>query len=106
MQTLAQILVNLKERDAGKYLSQEWQLFAYRLAQDLNDMKRISFYMKLAKNENRTLLEKSWDFVKEANNPRSRAALFLWKLKELKKASVPAEGAELTKKEESNQSAG
>ncbi len=85
MQSLAQILANINEKDSGKYLTHEWQLFGYRLAMDLGDMKKVSFYMKIAKNENRATLERAWDFVKESNNPRSRAGLFLWKYKELKK---------------------
>ena len=37
--------------------------------------------MKLAKNENRNLLQKAWDFVKESK-PNSRIGLFHWKFKE------------------------
>lgn len=84
MKSLAEILATINEKDTGKYLKHEWQLYAYKLALWLEDMKRISFYMKLAKNENRNLLQKAWDFVKESK-PKSKAGLFLWKLKELKK---------------------
>lgn len=84
MKSLAEILANISEKDSGKYLKHEWQLYGYKLAVWLGDIKRISFYMKLAKNENRNILQKAWDFVKESK-PKSRAGLFLWKLKELKK---------------------
>lgn len=84
MKSLAEILVNLSEKDTGKYLKHEWQLYGYKLALWLGDTSRMSFYMKLAKNEDRNLIQKAWDFVKEAN-AKSRPGLFHWKLKELKK---------------------
>jgi len=90
MKSLAEILATLSEKDTGKYLKHEWQLYAYNLATWLGDMKRISFYMKLAKNENRNLLQKAWDFVKESK-PNSRIGLFHWKFKELKKQQVQKE---------------
>lgn len=90
MKSLAEILANLSEKDSGKYLKHEWQLFGYKLAFWLGDMKRISFYMKLAKNEDRVMIQKAWDFVKESK-PKSRAGLFLWKLKELKKERAEKE---------------
>lgn len=90
MKSLAEILANLSEKDSGKYLKHEWQLFGYKLAFWLGDMKRISFYMKLAKNEDRVIIQKAWDFVKESK-PKSRAGLFLWKLKELKKERAEKE---------------
>ncbi len=84
MESIAQILANLKSNDSGKYLAHEWQLYGYRLAMWLEDDKRVSMYMKLAKNENRDLLQKAWDFVKESK-ARSKPRLFLWKLTQLKK---------------------
>ncbi|PIR42422.1 hypothetical protein CO058_02470 [candidate division WWE3 bacterium CG_4_9_14_0_2_um_filter_35_11] len=84
MESIAQVLANLKSNDSGKYLSQEWQLYGYRLAMWLGDTERVSMYMKLAKNEDRDLLQKAWDFVKDSK-ARSKPRLFLWKLTQLKK---------------------
>lgn len=84
MESIAQILVNIKSKDSGKYLSQEWQLYGYRLSMWLGDTQRVSMYMKLAKHEKRELLQKAWDFVKESK-ARSKPRLFLWKLSQLKK---------------------
>ena len=83
MESIKDILAKIAQDDGGKYLKYEWQLYAYRLATYLEDEKRMSMYMKLAKNENRELLQKAWDFVKESK-PRSKSRLFMWKLKELK----------------------
>ena len=108
MKSLADILINLSEKDSGKYLKHEWQLFAYRLALWLGDIPKISYYMRLAKNEERWMLEKAWDFVKEAHNPRSRAGLFVWKFNQLKKESKEkaksAESPDNQKKETSPES--
>jgi hypothetical protein len=95
MKSLAQILLNITDKDSGKYLKHEWQLFGYRLCMWLGDPARISYYMKIAKNEDRVLLERAWDFVKESSNAKSRAALFMWKLKELRalKKKAPSQEA-------------
>lgn len=65
-----------------KYISREFQSYGYYLAQELNDLKHKSIYMKLAKTMPRSLLEKALSFVKDANVKR-KGALFMWKLKEL-----------------------
>lgn len=70
--------------DEKKYISKEFQDYGYRLAEELNDLKHKALYIKLAKELPRVLLEESLNFVKDANNVRNRARLFMWKLKELK----------------------
>lgn len=68
-----------------KYISREFQKFGYDLAVQLNDLKHKSLYIKLAKETPRAYLEEALRFVKESK-PRSKAKLFMWKLKELRKA--------------------
>jgi len=70
--------------DTDKYVSREFQKYAYDLAVELNDLPHKSLYMKLAKTSPRILLEKARSFVKDASNARSKGRLFMWKLKELK----------------------
>ena len=84
MESIAQILGKLQSKDSGKYLKYEWQLYGYRLAQWLGYIERVSMYMKLAKNEDRDMLQDAWSFVKESK-ARSKPRLFLWKLTQLKK---------------------
>ena len=55
-----------------------------RLAEELNDYKHKSLYMKLAKNEHRALLEKALSFTSDST-ARNKGALFMWKLAQLKK---------------------
>ncbi len=86
-QSLQDLLKNYQISDTGKYISQEFQDYAYRLAMDLStaqDRKTISMCMRLVKSKPRGLLEQAQSFVKDAN-AKNKVALFLWKLKELEK---------------------
>jgi hypothetical protein len=87
-QNLGTLFDNYEMGKPGKYISREFQDFGYRLALDLDDLKHKSLYMKLAKNEERGLLEAARRFVIDADHARSKGRLFMWKLKELKKESL------------------
>ncbi len=73
--------------DTDKYVSQEFQKYAYELAKELDDMSHKSLYMRLAKNTARGLMESARSFVKDASNAKSKGRLFMWKLKQLKEKS-------------------
>jgi len=75
--------IDLKE---DKYISHEFKDYGCRLAEDLNDLKHKSLYIKLAKETPRGLLEEARNFVKGAYQPKTPGRLFMWKLSELKKA--------------------
>ena len=66
------------------YITQEFQEYGYRLAAELNDLKHKSLYIKLAKEERRSLLDQAKRFVIDAKAD-NKGALFMWKLKELRK---------------------
>jgi hypothetical protein len=68
-----------------RFISREFQDYGYRLAEELDDLKNKSLYIKLAKETPRGLLEEARNFVKGASQVRSRPKLFMWKLTELKK---------------------
>lgn len=82
---LASLFDAYKLEDKGGYISQEFQDFGYRLAIELDDLKHKSLYIKMAKEEKREILEKALSFVSDADNAKSKARLFMWKVKELKK---------------------
>lgn len=84
MQKVGDVLKKFKS-DEDKYISREFQKYGYDLASELGDLKRKSYYIKLAKEEPRGFLEASRSFVKDAYNARNKAALFVWKLTELKR---------------------
>jgi hypothetical protein len=84
-QLLGDILSKYEVKKDGKYISREFQDYAYRLAVDLDDLAHTSLYMRLVKNTPRPLLEKARAFVVDAPRVRSKGKLFMWKLSELKK---------------------
>lgn len=75
------------EQEEDKYISREFQQYGYELAEELNDLKHKSLYIKLAKETPRGLLEAAKSFVKDAENVKSKGRLFMWKLQQLKKES-------------------
>lgn len=86
MQKVGDIVKKYKLNDRDKYVSREFQKYAYDLSVELNDPNHKSLYMKLAKETPRSLLETARSFVKDAEHAHSKARLFMWKLSELKKA--------------------
>ncbi len=84
MQKIGDILKGFKS-DEDKYISREFQKYGYDLAEELGDLKNKSLYIKLAKETPRGFLDTARNFVKDANNVKNRAALFIWKLTQLKK---------------------
>ncbi|MCA9372616.1 hypothetical protein KC921_00790 [Candidatus Woesebacteria bacterium] len=73
-------------QDKGGYITQEFQDFGYRLSCELGDEKHKSLYIKLAKTVPRKLLEEARSFVIDADSAKSKARLFMWKLKQLREA--------------------
>lgn len=82
--SVGDILSKYKLDNSDKYVSREFQKYAYDLAVELNDLSHKSLYMRLAKNTPRGRMEAARSFVKDAGNARSKGRLFMWKLKELK----------------------
>lgn len=77
------LLQGYQPDDKGGYITQEFQDYGYRLAMELADEKHKALYIKLAKSEDRRLLEKTLSFVKDAG-AKKPGALFMWKFKQLK----------------------
>ena len=77
-------ILNLFDPTSGKYVSREYQSYGLFLAQKLNDDKHKSLYIKLAKTVPRYLLEQAYQFVSDSK-AKNMGALFMWKLKELRK---------------------
>ena len=71
-----------------KYVSREFQTFGLHLATQLDDFKLKSLYMKLAKTVHRSVLEQALSFVSDSK-ASNKGALFMWKLKELRKTAKP-----------------
>ena len=81
MQSVQNILKKFNPME-DKYVSREFQAFGVHLAKKLQDERRKGLYMKLAKTCPRAILEEALRFVIDSN-ARNKAALFMWRLKEL-----------------------
>ncbi len=66
-----------------KYISREFQTFGLKIAEQLDDYKHRSLYIKLAKTVHRSILERVLSFVVDSN-AKNKGALFMWKLKEVR----------------------
>lgn len=84
LQPIGKILKNFDPLQA-KYISREFQYYGYKLAEELNDLEHKSLYIKLAKEVPRRILEEARNFVKDANNVKNPARLFMWRVNLLKK---------------------
>jgi len=85
MSAISDILSKYKvEEESNKYVSKEFQQYGLELAEELGDMRHKALYIKLAKENPRERLEAARRFVKDAENARSKAKLFMWKIKQLK----------------------
>lgn len=66
-----------------RYISREYQSFGIYLSKKLSDERRKGLYIKLSRDIPRSVLEEALRFVIDAK-ARNKAALFMWKLKELR----------------------
>jgi len=84
---LEKFKVTLAKRQ--KYVKNDFQAYGLELAQELEDWKNRSLYIRLAKNTDRKILEKARYFVKDQNPGAIKTPfkLFMWKLKQLKEES-------------------
>ncbi len=82
MQSIKQLLKKF-DPITDKYVSREFQTFGLHLAEELDDYKHRSLYIKLAKTVHRAILEKALSFTADSK-ARNKGALFMWKLKELR----------------------
>lgn len=81
MQTVSDILKRFDPLE-DRYISREYQSYGVHLAEKLQDKKHKSMYIKFAKTLPRPVLEEALRFVIDSS-ARRKAALFMWKLKEM-----------------------
>ena len=88
MQSLKSVLTKFNPT-TDKYISREFQTYGLHLADKLDDYKHKSLYIKLAKTTPRAILDKALVFCVDSK-ATNKGALFMWKLKEIKKDSKSA----------------
>lgn len=84
MKKISDALEKITETKRPKNISREFQLYGVYLAEQLSDTSRNSLYIKLAKTLPRKILDEALSYVKDYPNAKSRARLFMWKIKDLK----------------------
>lgn len=87
-------IISLKSTQKNTRNSYEYQAYGNRLAEEFSDTKRRALYIKLAKNEDRELLEMAREFVLSQPHIQTKGKLFMWKLSKMKE-----EKSNLNKKE-------
>jgi len=65
--------------------SHEFQAYGNRLAEELGDKKHRSLYIKMAKTEDRNILEQARISVVSSKKAKTKGRLFMWKVKQIKK---------------------
>ena len=68
--------------------SYEHQAYGNKLAEDFNDTAHRALYIRMAKNEDRNLMEVARIFVMSQEKATTKGKLFMWKLKQLKDTKV------------------
>ena len=87
MKSIKQAIREVKFKDRPKNISHEFQMFGVYLAESLDDTKRYSLYIKLAKQLPRQTLEEALNFTKGYYRAKNKAKVFMWKLTQLRKIS-------------------
>lgn len=85
MKPISKVIAETKFKDRPKNISHEFQFYGCFLAESLDDTKHYGLYIKLAKEVDRKLLEEALNFTKGYFGAKSKARIFMWKLKELRK---------------------
>ena len=78
-------IINSKKMSRDYRCSHEFQAYGNKLAEDLGDKKHRALYIKLAKTEDRNLLEEARESVLSSKKATTKGRLFMWKLGQLKK---------------------
>lgn len=84
MKSIAKAIAEVKFKNRPKNISKEFQMYGVYLAESLDDTKHYSLYIKLAKEIDRKILEEALNFTKGYYEAKSKAKIFMWKLKELR----------------------
>lgn len=66
--------------------SYEYQAYGNKLAEDLSDQAHRALYIRMAKNEDRNLMEMARIYVTSQEKATTKGKLFMWKMKQLKDA--------------------
>lgn len=84
MKPISQAIQESKDTKRHKNQSREFQQYGSYLAESLEDLKHCSLYIKLAKELPRPILEEALTYTKGYTKAKSKAKIFMWRLKKLR----------------------
>lgn len=84
MKSISKVLEESKNIKRTRNISREFQMYGVYLAEQLDDTKHYSLYIKLAKTQPRKILDEALSYVKDYPNAKSKGKLFMWRFKYLK----------------------
>lgn len=84
MDSIKSILQQKLLDDTAHYISQEFQDYGYRLAVELDDLRHKALYIKLAKEEDRRILDRAKQFTLDYPKAGSKGKIFMWALAKLR----------------------
>jgi hypothetical protein len=88
LQSAAAILTSTNfwelETKTQRYIHHQFQDYGYRLAVKLGDVQHKAIYIRLAKTEERFLIERALNFALDYHQELNKGKLFMWKLKQLR----------------------
>lgn len=87
MKKIGTVLEDREEKETNKHISTEFQHFGVYIADCLDDKNHYSLYIKLAKTYPRGLLDEALTYAKAYTTAKSKAKIFMWRLKQLKQVS-------------------
>jgi len=78
-------IINSKKMGRDYRCSHEFQAYGNKLAEELGDIKHRTLYIKLAKTEDRSILEEARISILNSKNAKTKGRLFMWKVGQIKK---------------------
>ena len=81
MKSLKELIVSKRFQET-KNVSREYQSYGVWLAEKLDDLAHKSLYIKLARDVKRAELAKAYSFAIDYPEAKSKARIFMWKLRE------------------------
>jgi hypothetical protein len=85
MKKIDKILEETKSIKRPKNLSTEFQHYGVFIAEQLDDTKHYSLYIKLCKQYPRSLIDQALNYTKGYTAAKSKGRVFMWKLTQLRK---------------------
>lgn len=85
MKSIKTAIAETKFKDRPKNIAHEFQFYGCFLAENLDDTKHYSLYIKLAKIVDRNILADALNYTKGYYSAKSKAKIFMWRLAQLRK---------------------